>query len=120
MNEQPDVFGIVANVLSDKHLRIGGKVWIQQINGDAEQVKVYGLSQGGRRIAKYVPLKRLTNFRAKWIPEAQRERNGLTFTEKEKAEAFAASWCEMWTGIRFFDAGGVMLKDGKPASSAFK
>jgi hypothetical protein len=117
--QEPDVFGIVANVLSDKHLRIGGKVWIQQTNGGAEMVKVSGLSHGGRRIYKYVPLKRLSNFRAKWIPETQRKRNGLTFSDKEKAEAFAQSWCEMWKGIRFYDANGVLLKDGESASHAF-
>jgi hypothetical protein len=63
-----DNFGIVANVVQDKSLRNGAKVWVLDIYGDGASVRVRGLSKGGRRITKFIHIKRLMNFRPEWMP----------------------------------------------------
>lgn len=82
------IFGIVANVIDDPILRRNARVWIILCNGDAERPKVTGFDQEGVRRTKYMPYKRLRNFRAQFIPETKRETIAWLF-DKAKAEDIA-------------------------------
>lgn len=115
-----DAFGIVANVVSDSVLRTGAKVWICYCNGDAEKPRVWGLSRGGRPIEKYTAYKRLTNFRAAWIPENLRTRVSYQYGKKADAEQHAESLAKQWAGVRSFRKDGSMIQDGKSVGEAFR
>lgn len=91
------MFGIVANVISDRALRTGAKVWICRINGGAENVVVSGCTKGGRIVEKYIQLKRLSNYRAAWIPEHMRERVALQWASRNDAVDFAQEWAFKWS-----------------------
>lgn len=69
-----DAFGIAANVTRpDSCLRLGAKVWIESIPGNPDNMRVRGLSRGGRRIEKWVNAKHsLGNFRVAWMPPKAR------------------------------------------------
>ncbi len=118
------MFGIVANVKSEKVLRLGAKVWICRCNGDAEHPFVTGLSRGGRTVEKYTHYRKLENYRAKWVPEHMRFPEGEVcwfWPEKERAEEVARQLNIMWQGIRIYSAdGSALLHDGEPVSAAFK
>jgi hypothetical protein len=94
--DTPPSYGIVANAVADKVFRRGAKVLILWCNGDAECPYVNGLSVGGRRITKYTHYKKLTNFRAAWIPEQIRETVGWRWEDKAKAEEMAAALNKRW------------------------
>lgn len=97
-NEAGPMYGIVANVLTDKALRSGAKVWILYCNGDAENPVVRGLSKSGRPIEKYTKYARLYNFRAAWIPPNLRKDVGWSWEKKDEAEQRAAALAEIWGG----------------------
>lgn len=88
-NEKLYRFGVVANVLTDRVLRTGAKVWIHRHNGDAERPIVHGLNRSGRIVEKYTSYKRLTNFRAAWIPDHLLDRIGFRWETKVEAQEFA-------------------------------
>lgn len=115
------MYGIAANVIADSSLRRGAKVFILTVNGDAEKPLVYGLARDGKMIHKFIPYKRLKNFRAKWIPEHLRnvELFGWQFASREVAEREAYCLDLMWTNIRAYDSEGNRIKEGLPASKAF-
>lgn len=96
MAEVAPLYGIVANVVADKALRTGAKVWIEYCNGDAEHPFVRGLSKSGRPIEKYTAYKRLTNFRAAWVPPNMRERMGWAWEDKAAAEKLAGELAAIW------------------------
>src|SRR4051812_48854340 len=104
-----NVFGICANVISDRALRTNAKVWINYCNGDAECPIVLGLSKSGRWITKYTHYKRLTNFRVKWVPEHMREQVAWRWSIKEDAERRAHQMTEMWSKVRAFSRDGTIL-----------
>ena len=120
----PDQFGIVANVISDRIMRTGAKVWIVTFRGDGCAVRVNGLSKGGRRLQKYMHRKRLENFRAAWVPEHMRSESstesGICYTwpTKQEAQAIADELTAIWDGVRFFHRDGRMLRDGITESEA--
>ena len=115
------MFGVVANVASDRVLRTGAKVWIERCNGDAECPVVRGCSKSGRVVEKYTHYKRLTNFRAAWIPEHLRDRVIRQWPEKESAQQVAATLASMWGGERYFNRDGTeMKKDGITTGEAFR
>lgn len=114
-----DRWGIVANVVSDRVLRTGARVWLLWVNGDAACPRVYGLSKGGRRIEKYTHYKRLHNYRAAWIPPVMQDVL-FQFPDRAAAERCAADLTRMWSGIRFFHRDGRLLADGEPQSAAFE
>ena len=115
------MFGIVANVASDRVLRTGAKVWVERCNGDAECPVVLGCSKSGRVVEKYTHCKRLTNFRAAWIPEHLRERVAWQWPERECAQNVASTLAAMWDGVRYFNRDGCGLKqDGITTSEAFR
>lgn len=116
-----DMFGIVANVLSDRVLRTGAKVWIERCNGDAECPVVRGISKSGRVVEKYTHYKRLTNFRVAWIPEHLRDRVIWQWPEKEGAQQVAEKLSSMWGRVRYFNRSGSELKqDGITTGEAFR
>lgn len=115
------MYGLIANVLSDRILRTGAKVWINYCNGDAACPTVYGLSKSGRMVRKYTHYKRLTNFRAAWIPEHWRDRLADQWATKEEAAKHAATLAEMWAGVRYFNRDGTqLLRDGVTEEEAFR
>lgn len=115
------MFGVVANVASDRVLRTGAKVWIQRCNGDAECPVVRGCSKSGRVVEKYTHYKRLTNFRAAWIPEHLRQRVIWQWPEKARAQQVAESLASMWSGVRYFNRdGSEVKKDGITTGEAFR
>lgn len=116
-----DVFGLVANVVSDHILRTGAKVWINYCNGDAAHPKVYGLNRSGRAVEKYTHFKRLTNFRAVWMPEHLRSRLASQWATKEEAASQAAMLAAMWVGVRYYNRDGTqLLRDGVKEREAFE
>lgn len=115
------MFGLVANVASDRVLRTGAKVWIERCNGDAECPVVRGCSKSGRVVEKYTHYKRLTNFRAAWIPEHLRDRVIWQWPDKEQAQQVAEKLSRMWADVRFFSRdGSEMKKDGITTNEAFQ
>jgi len=118
VNEDEAMYGIIANVLSDHVLRTGARVWILYAN--VPQPVVVGVSKGGRVVEKRTHYKRLTNYRAAWIPEHMRERVLLSWPEREEAAREAEKIAAMWRGVRFFHRDGHMLQDGVPESEAWK
>lgn len=115
------MYGLIANVLSDRVLRTGAKVRINYCNGDAACPIVYGLSKIGRMVRKYTHYKRLTNFRAAWIPPHWRNRLAYQWATKEDAEKHAAKLAEMWSGVRYFNRyGTLLLRDGVTEEEVFR
>ena len=114
-----DKFGIVANVISDRVLRTGAKVWLVDCNGGAECPQVIGLSKGGRILMKYTHHKRLENHRAAWIPEHLRDRVIWQWDTKQEAQEAASGLRELWAGVRFFHRDGTLLREGITTSQAF-
>ena len=115
------MYGLVANVISDRVLRTGAKVWIHYCNGDAACPIVAGMSKGGRMVQKYTHYKRLTNFRAAWVPEHMRDRVAWRWETKAEAAELAAKLAEMWAGIRQYSRDGkTLVRDGEPESAAFE
>jgi hypothetical protein len=102
---EPPLFGIVANVKSDSVLRSGAKVWINYCNGDAESPVVTGLSRSGYYVTKYTKYKRLTNFRAAWVPMHMRDRVLWAWQEKQQAADAAERLGAKWTDEG--ESGGV-------------
>jgi hypothetical protein len=113
-------YGIVANVISDRVLRTGAKVWIHYVNGDAANPYVSGVSKGGRLVGKYIPFKRLTNFRSAWVPPNLRERVMRQWENRADAEQIAATLAMMWTGVQFFHRDGTLLQAGVTEGAAFE
>ncbi|CAJ0701645.1 hypothetical protein LMG19089_02890 [Ralstonia edaphis] len=103
------MYGIVANVLSDRVLRTGARVWISRCNGDAVCPIVIGLSKGGRRVRKFTNYKRLAKFRAAWIPERLRGEVCWQWAEKHDAAEAAQKLSSLWAGVRFFSRDGSVL-----------
>lgn len=92
----PAEYGIVANVIeTDRVLRKGAKVWL--VGGDSgggwAHLEVNGLARNGRPVTKVLPITRLDNFRAAWMPEHVRPkigsgiliRHGFSGTREEMA-----------------------------------
>ena len=116
-----NIFGIVANVKSDRVFRTGAKVWIVRCNGDAECPVAIGLSKSGRKVEKYTHFKRLANFRAAWIPDHLRERMVWQWPEKAAAEVVAQRLSKMWDGVKYYSRdGSELLQDGVTVGEAFK
>lgn len=115
------MYGLIANVLSDRVLRTGAKVWINYCNGDAACPIVFGLSKSGRMTQKYTHYKRLTNFRAAWIPEHLRERVAWQWETKDEADVHAKTLAAMWADVRYFNRDGTqLLRDGVKEGEAFE
>lgn len=122
------MFCIVANVKTDKALRTGAKVYLLSANGGANSAEVTGLSKGGRRIVKHIPYKRLTNFRAAFVPPHMQEGKapwfwsvGCWWNEKADAKDAADKLNEIWKGVRYFSAGGErLMEDGVTTGMAYK
>jgi hypothetical protein len=118
----PDVaratWGLVANVLWDRVLRMGAKVTLLGWHGDYESVYVQGLSKGGRTVRKYLPLKRLRTFRAAWLPPPLSEEAWCRFATKAEASATAARMNAFWPQVQFFSTDGVCLQAGLTVGDA--
>lgn len=115
------LFGIVANVASDRVFRTGAKVWLLGVNGDAECPVAFGVSKGGRLVQKYTHFKRLTNFRGAWMPEHIRaRRRNFGFHTREEADAVASRLAKMWRGVAYRHRDGTLLADGVSISEAFR
>jgi len=114
------MYGIVANVMSDRVLRTGAKVWIHYCNGDAGCPVVSGISKGGRAVQKYTHYKRLENFRVAWVPEHMRDRVMWMWDDRSIAEDRATHLSEVWTGVRHFNRDGtVLMRDGVSEGEAW-
>jgi hypothetical protein len=115
------MFAIVANVLSDRVLRTGAKVWVCRCNGDAACPIVIGLSKSGRRITKYTHYKRLENFRAAWLPEHLRDDVVWRWDEKREATMTAEFIVKLWAGVRYYNRdGSALMRDGISEEAAFE
>lgn len=91
MSEQ-DYYGIAANVISDRALRTGARVWI--LRNHFEHVYVTGLSKCGRRIRKFMQTKRIRNCRVAWVPPTIHEM--LCGSEnKERMQTELNGWRKM-------------------------
>lgn len=108
------MYAVIANVVSDGILRTGARVWILYHHGDAEIARVRGCSKGGRVVNKYIPYKRLKNFRAAFVPEHLRDRfeHHYLFETKEEADGVAASQEKFWNRVRAYSPDGAEIKPG--------
>jgi hypothetical protein len=113
-----EAYGLVANVLWDRVLRMGAKVYLLGWHGDYHYVFVQGLSKGGRTVRKYLPLKRLRTFRAAWLPPSLQEDAWCRFATKAEATATAARMEAFWAQVQFFSTDGVCLRAGIPVGEA--
>jgi hypothetical protein len=113
-------WGIVANVLWDRILRMGTKVYLLGWHGDYEFVKVQGLSKGGKTIRKYLPFKRLRTFRAAWLPPPIRTEAWFHCATKAEAVAIAARLEALWPQVQFYTTEGVCLRPGLTMGEAFR
>jgi hypothetical protein len=115
------LFGIVANVKSDRVLRTGAKVWIYYCNGDASHPMVSGISKSGHSLQKYTHYKRLKNFRAAWVPAHLRGCVESAWPDKESAADIARKLAAMWSGVRYYNRDGAELReDGISESEALR
>lgn len=97
MSESLQNWAVAANVISDRLFRPGAKVlWC---HGDSDSLCVTGLSRGGRRIQKWLPLKRLRDFRASFIGHVTTG-EVLRLASKEQAAEYAARFAELRTYYR--------------------
>lgn len=71
MSRDISSWGVACNICGDKAFRDGAKLMIVSFNyGNAsENMECVGLSKGGRRIKKWVSIKRLSNFRPSFCHE---------------------------------------------------
>lgn len=84
-----DRYVIVANVaLADSCLRMGARVVVCSVPGNQKNVRVRGLTRGGRRVTKYTRLRGLKNFRAAWEYDPHDE--WMMFASKADAERVIA------------------------------
>ncbi|EPY06202.1 hypothetical protein PAALTS15_15821 [Paenibacillus alvei TS-15] len=112
------MYGVVANVVIDKQLRNGAKVYILYCHGMARSPKVFGIARGGRRIEKYISYKKLNKFRAQWLPEHIRSKVVWKYVDRRDAERFAKSLELKWTNVRLLDEVGNIIREGIPESEA--
>ena len=88
-------FGIAANfVEGNSYIKAGARCYITWNNpgGAAERVQVWVRSIKGRPIVIMVAAKKLSNFRAVWIPTHVRDWKGVFFAwfkTKKEARQFA-------------------------------
>lgn len=113
------MFGIVANVESDRVFRTGAKVYILTPESFTFNCLCNGISKSGRLIEKHISLKRLTNFRAAFVPDCISKRyykwnRPQLWESKEKCSEAAKRLEEIFKDIRYFSKDGKeLLKDGK-------
>jgi hypothetical protein len=115
------MYGLVANVISDNALRNGALVHLFYRKDGEPRVFVSGLSKGGRRIEKWIPYKRLKNYRAKSLSEYVQERTNLYFMSEDKKELtnIANKYNQVWGDVRFYHRNGELLKEGRLESEAW-
>lgn len=120
------MFGIVANVVSDKAFRTGAKVRLygSRSGARADMVLANGLNKSGRAVFKHIALKRLENFRANTIPNVEFNAypfyTPLYWHEKSDAQETAGKLNLIWKDLRYFSRNGdAMTRDGVPVSTAF-
>lgn len=116
-------WGIVANVVSDRTLRTGAKVWILGQDGNAETAVVLGLDKSGHKVRKFTKYKRLTNFRAAWIPPERRHEveSPFQYSTKEEAQKSADGFAAMWEPVRAMSRDGTQeIKPGITISEAYE
>ena len=77
-------FAIFANVIQDKVLRNSARVLIM-LSLYRDNVKVKGLSKSGRRVEKWIPVKRLERFRVKYL---HKDQFGISWGNREEAEEY--------------------------------
>lgn len=122
------MFCIVANIKSDRVFRTNAKVYILSANQGANSADVSGLSRGGRRVRKFVPYKRMENFRAAWVPPHMQEGKApfqyvvqCWWHDKAAAQDAADKLAEIWSGVRYFDKyGDSLMQDGTTVGVAYK
>jgi hypothetical protein len=120
------MYCIIANVKEDKAFRNGAKVYLLNGRQSSNSVEVHGISKGGRKINKYIPYKRLENFRAAWVPDHLNYEKtkiwwgvGCWWELKEDAQDAANKLAMIWAGIRYFSENeGRLMQDGAPTSEA--
>ncbi len=89
------MYGIKANVITDRALRVGASVVICFCNGDAESPFVSGLSKGGRKISKYTKYSKLGSFRAAWLHDDSDV--AMKWGSKAEAEIAALQLADKWS-----------------------
>jgi len=94
--ENTGEFGICCNIAEpDSCLRLGSKAWVAMSDGGNgfERVPIVGRTRGGRLVHKWVPLRRLYNFRPAFVqPHLDRE---ITFARANDKEALREA-CQEW------------------------
>lgn len=97
--DEPLNWGVIANIRGDKVLREGARVRVGWRTGEAEHIQVCGRSLGGRVVTKWAPIKRLSNFRARFYP-FNRVHMGCVHPSKEAATLYAAELTKLVDDLR--------------------
>ena len=113
-------FCVVANVISDSLLRTNANVFILHRDNDPAKPVVRGLGKSGRQICKRIAMKRLTRFRAWWLPDHMREQVVLSWDSKAEAMEFAEGLHRTYGAMRAFNAdGSILIKQGLTESEVY-
>ena len=113
-------FCVVANVISDSSLRTNANVFILHRDNDPAKPYVRGRGKSNRQICKRIAMKRLTRFRAWWLPDHMREQVALSWDTKAEAMEFAAILHRTYGAMRAFNAdGSVLIKQGLTESEVY-
>lgn len=112
-------YGLIANVLWDRVLRMGAKVYLLGWHGDYSSVYVWGLAKDGRPVRKYLLMKRLYHVRAAWFPPKQWALTWRRFATKARAEQVAQGMASYWAGVQCFTTDGSLLRPGLSEGEAW-
>lgn len=109
-----DRYCICAKVLIDSAFKTKAKVIILSHNN--KFCKASGISKDRKRIRKYIPLKRLTNFKPQFIHRGiEKEKiDPELIMEKEYAIETSKIFNKQWSNVRVFFNGKLIKKGTTP------
>lgn len=73
MGNEQGYFGITCKIKGDKVFRDNAKLYVNlPLSGMGEKFMAVGLSRGGRKVLKWVAIKRCFNFKKSWFERPER------------------------------------------------
>lgn len=112
------MYCIVGNVISDKILRTGARVYIIDPRYEFHSVIVRGLNKFGRATNKHIPWKRIENIRVGYIPPKLQKYCKLWWDDKEQAQLVASELNQIWKDVQSIHPDGRIIKEGMSLGQA--